>query len=92
MVCFVHECAALLLTEKACLSPCPLQGGLVVGFVHACFAAFMTRFTERVPVLEPIFVIFIGYLSYIVAEIFHFSGIIRSATPRFTRSWKGFEY
>eukprot|EP00730_Choanoeca_flexa_P003566 TRINITY_DN11446_c0_g1_i5.p1 TRINITY_DN11446_c0_g1~~TRINITY_DN11446_c0_g1_i5.p1 ORF type:complete len:853 (+),score=224.11 TRINITY_DN11446_c0_g1_i5:1293-3851(+) len=53
-------------------------GGLIIGIVHGVLAAFVTRFfiPESGRVMEPFILILIGYISYLVAEIFHFSGIV----------------
>eukprot|EP00049_Salpingoeca_infusionum_P005366 m.91377 g.91377 ORF g.91377 m.91377 type:complete len:829 (+) comp12945_c2_seq1:183-2669(+) len=53
-------------------------GGLIMGIVHGLVAAFITRFlvTGSVRFLEPMILIVVGYLSYINAELFHFSGIV----------------
>ena len=51
-------------------------GGTAVGILVGLLAAFMTRFTEHVRVIEPLIVFVMGYISYIGAEIFHLSGIM----------------
>lgn len=51
-------------------------GGLLVGFVYGIIAALTTRFTENIRVIEPLFVFLYSYLSYLTAEMFHFSGIV----------------
>jgi sodium/hydrogen exchanger 3 len=51
-------------------------GGLFIGLVHGVVTALITRFTENVRVVEPMIVIVIAYMSYVTAELFHFSGII----------------
>lgn len=39
-------------------------------------AAFVSRFTHHVKIIEPIFVFVMAYLSYLSAEMFHLSGIL----------------
>ncbi|XP_064395116.1 sodium/hydrogen exchanger 2-like isoform X2 [Halichondria panicea] len=48
----------------------------VIGVLMGMIAAFITRFSEHVHVLEPIIVFTMGYLSYILADMFEFSGIV----------------
>lgn len=51
-------------------------GGVLVGVVWGFLTAFVTRFTSRVRVIEPLFIFVMAYLSYLNAEIFHLSGIL----------------
>ncbi|XP_013384035.1 Na(+)/H(+) exchanger beta isoform X2 [Lingula anatina] len=51
-------------------------GGLAIGVVLGILTAFGTKFTEHVRVMEPMTVFTLAYLSYLTAELFHFSGII----------------
>ncbi|XP_058010616.1 sodium/hydrogen exchanger 2-like [Ahaetulla prasina] len=51
-------------------------GGLSVGLLYAMTAAFTTRFTKNILVIEPLFVFLYSYLSYLTAEMFHLSGIV----------------
>uniref|UniRef100_A0A8C6YF63 Sodium/hydrogen exchanger n=1 Tax=Naja naja TaxID=35670 RepID=A0A8C6YF63_NAJNA len=51
-------------------------GGLLVGLLYAVSAAFTTRFTKNILVIEPLFVFLYSYLSYLTAEMFHLSGIV----------------
>ncbi|KAM6427172.1 sodium/hydrogen exchanger 2-like [Liasis olivaceus] len=51
-------------------------GGLLVGLLYAVTAAFTTRFTKNILVIEPLFVFLYSYLSYLTAEMFHLSGIV----------------
>uniref|UniRef100_A0A8D0L4R9 Sodium/hydrogen exchanger n=1 Tax=Sphenodon punctatus TaxID=8508 RepID=A0A8D0L4R9_SPHPU len=48
----------------------------VVGYFLNFYAAFTTRFTHKIRVIEPLFVFLYSYLSYITAEMFHLSGIM----------------
>lgn len=51
-------------------------GGVSVGIAFGIITALITKTTKKVQVVEPLVVIVIAYLSYIVSELFHFSGII----------------
>ena len=51
-------------------------GGSLVGVFFGFFTSFVTRFTFPAPVIEPLVVLAMGYMSYIVAEMFHLSGIM----------------
>ncbi|CAB3382637.1 Hypothetical predicted protein [Cloeon dipterum] len=51
-------------------------GGLVVGVIGGLFTALITKTTQDVRVVEPLAVLGMAYLSYLSAELFHFSGII----------------
>ncbi|CAI5456198.1 unnamed protein product [Caenorhabditis angaria] len=55
-------------------------GGLTIGMLCGAMTSFMTRYTENVRVVEPVFLFGMAYLSYIGAELFHFSGIIALIT------------
>ena len=50
--------------------------GTLIGVVFGFLTGFMSRFTAHVRVIEPLLVFVMGYLSYLTAEIFHFSGIL----------------
>ncbi|XP_074691127.1 sodium/hydrogen exchanger 2-like isoform X2 [Strix aluco] len=51
-------------------------GGVLVGLTFGMTAAFTTRFTKEIRVIEPLFVFLYSYLSYLTAEMFHLSGIM----------------
>lgn len=51
-------------------------GGVLIGTFLGFIAAFTTRFTHNIRVIEPLFVFLYSYLSYITAEMFHLSGIM----------------
>ena len=51
-------------------------GGSLVGVLFGFLTSFVTRFTFPTPVIEPLVVLTMGYMSYIVAEMFHLSGIM----------------
>lgn len=52
-------------------------GGTLMGVVWGFATAFVSRFTHHVKIIEPIFVFVMAYLSYLSAEMFHLSGILR---------------
>jgi sodium/hydrogen exchanger 3 len=49
---------------------------LLIGVVFGLLAAFITKYSEPVHVLEPIIVFAMGYLAYLLADAFALSGII----------------
>ena len=51
-------------------------GGTLIGVIWGFLTGFVTRFTNHVRVIEPIFIFIMSYLSYLTAEIFHMSGIL----------------
>ncbi|ELU07584.1 hypothetical protein CAPTEDRAFT_224019 [Capitella teleta] len=51
-------------------------GGLSIGIVFGILTALITRTTKHVRVVEPLTILILAYLSFIVAELFHWSGII----------------
>jgi len=51
-------------------------GGTIIGIIWGYVTGFVTRFTNHAPILEPMFVFTMAYLSYLCAEIFHMSGIL----------------
>ncbi|XP_018572204.1 sodium/hydrogen exchanger 3 [Anoplophora glabripennis] len=51
-------------------------GGTVIGVIWGIGTALVTRFTNEVRVIEPIFIFVMAYLAYLNAEIFHMSGIL----------------
>ncbi|XP_049960717.1 Na(+)/H(+) exchanger beta-like isoform X2 [Schistocerca serialis cubense] len=51
-------------------------GGATVGIIFGLITALLTRSTTDVRVVEPLAVLGVAYLSYITAELVHFSGII----------------
>ena len=65
-------CAALLTVSF---------GGLAIGVVCGLLTALITRTTSDVRVVEPLAVFGMAYFSYLSAELFHFSGIIRYQLP-----------
>lgn len=53
-------------------------GGTLIGIIWGFLTGFVTRFTNHVRVIEPIFIFVMSYLAYLNAEIFHMSGILAS--------------
>ncbi|KAK4303533.1 hypothetical protein Pmani_024464 [Petrolisthes manimaculis] len=51
-------------------------GGALIGVVFGFITAFITKYTTDVRVVEPLALLALSYLSYLTAELFHFSGII----------------
>uniref|UniRef100_F6PHK7 Sodium/hydrogen exchanger n=1 Tax=Monodelphis domestica TaxID=13616 RepID=F6PHK7_MONDO len=51
-------------------------GGVFIGLLFGMVAAFTTRFTKAIRVIEPLFVFLYSYLSYLTAEMSHLSGIV----------------
>ncbi|XP_044523861.1 sodium/hydrogen exchanger 1 isoform X2 [Gracilinanus agilis] len=51
-------------------------GGLFVGVIYGIVAAFTSRFTSHIRVIEPLFVFLYSYMAYLSSEIFHLSGIM----------------
>lgn len=51
-------------------------GGFITGIIVGGVTAVLTKTTSNVRVVEPFIVIVLAYLSYVMAELFHFSGII----------------
>lgn len=56
-------------------------GGSVIGIIWGFATGFVTRFTNQVRVIEPIFIFVMAYLAYLNAEIFHMSGILSYVLP-----------
>lgn len=55
-------------------------GGTFLGLLWGLATAFITKYTDHVRVIEPIFVFVMSYLAYLTAELFHFSGIMSIVT------------
>ncbi|RWS13221.1 sodium/hydrogen exchanger 3-like protein [Dinothrombium tinctorium] len=51
-------------------------GGTFMGVIWGLAAAFVSRFTHHVKIIEPCFVFVMAYLAYLSAEMFHLSGIL----------------
>ncbi|GFS30363.1 hypothetical protein TNIN_159401 [Trichonephila inaurata madagascariensis] len=55
---------------------CVSLGGLAIGLIMGVITALITKHTEDVRVVEPLAMLGVAYLSYLLAEMVHFSGII----------------
>ncbi|XP_077594638.1 sodium/hydrogen exchanger 5-like [Stigmatopora nigra] len=51
-------------------------GGTSVGLVFAVILSLLTRFTKKVRIIEPLFVLLLVYLAYLTAELFSLSSIL----------------
>lgn len=51
-------------------------GGTLVGLIFAVILAFVTRFTKKVRIIEPLFIFLLVYLAYLTAELFSLSAIL----------------
>uniref|UniRef100_A0A182VSJ5 Sodium/hydrogen exchanger n=1 Tax=Anopheles minimus TaxID=112268 RepID=A0A182VSJ5_9DIPT len=51
-------------------------GGSIVGIIWGFVTGIVTRFTDHVQIIEPIFILVMAYLAYLNAEVFHVSGIL----------------
>jgi len=48
----------------------------LIGIVFAFSAGLVSRFTNHISVIEPITIFMFGYMSFLLAEMFHLSGIL----------------
>lgn len=51
-------------------------GGLTIGILVGCITAFFLKFTKETRVIEPLVIYVLSYLSFLLAETVHWSGII----------------
>jgi len=51
-------------------------GSIGIGAVLGLLGSFSARFTHHLRTMEPLVVVMIPYLSFLVAEMFHLSGIL----------------
>ena len=51
-------------------------GGLLIGVIFGFISAIVTKFTEQLRIVEPVVIFVISYMSYLVADMFGWSGII----------------
>jgi NhaP-type Na+/H+ or K+/H+ antiporter len=47
-----------------------------IGILLGLFGALLSRFTYRIRIMEPLIVLVICYMSFIIQEMFHLSGIL----------------
>uniref|UniRef100_A0A915IJZ4 Sodium/hydrogen exchanger n=1 Tax=Romanomermis culicivorax TaxID=13658 RepID=A0A915IJZ4_ROMCU len=55
---------------------CVALGGIIIGSISGLITAFLTKYTTKTRVVEPILFFGMSYLSYLLAELVKFSGII----------------
>jgi len=53
-----------------------LLGSSLIGLVCGLVGSSSTRLTHHARLMEPLVVYFVCYLAYVVAELFHLSGIL----------------
>merc|ERR1711971_729021 len=70
---------------------CVVLGGTFIGFFNALFASYITTFTEHVRVAEPLVLYSFAYMSFLGAEVFHWSGIISLIAYGITVKRYGFQ-
>uniref|UniRef100_A0A914Z9U9 Sodium/hydrogen exchanger n=1 Tax=Panagrolaimus superbus TaxID=310955 RepID=A0A914Z9U9_9BILA len=51
-------------------------GGVLIGIVFALIVSFITKYSDPVKILAPVFIVTIPYLAYLTAEMFHLSSIL----------------
>ncbi|KAJ8303381.1 hypothetical protein KUTeg_019777 [Tegillarca granosa] len=51
-------------------------GGSLIGILFGFFGGFITKYTEHVRVIEPLFVFVLGYMMYLTSEMVHLSSIL----------------
>ncbi|KAI6234452.1 Sodium/hydrogen exchanger [Aphelenchoides fujianensis] len=51
-------------------------GGTGIGLLFAMLTAFVTKYTDKVPILNPVFVFLIPFASYLVSEMISLSAIL----------------
>lgn len=51
-------------------------GGTLIGMIYGMFGGFITKYTDHVRIIEPLFVFVLGYLAYLTSEMMHLSGIL----------------
>ena len=55
---------------------CVVFGGLSVGVIMGMASSFIVKFARHTRVIEPLIILVMAYLAYIMAETIHWSGII----------------
>lgn len=53
-----------------------VEFSVVTGIIWGFMTGLVTRFTENVRVIEPVFIFVMAYLAYLNAEMLHLSGIM----------------
>ena len=53
-----------------------IVGSVLIGTLMGLAGGFSARFTPHLRVMEPMVVVVIPYLAFLVAEMFHLSGIL----------------
>jgi len=53
-----------------------IVGSVLIGTLMGLAGGFSARFTHHLRVMEPMVVVVIPYLAFLVAEMFHLSGIL----------------
>ena len=51
-------------------------GGFMIGCIIGLISSYIVKFTKQTRVIEPLIILTMSYLSYILAETIHWSGII----------------
>eukprot|EP00118_Oscarella_pearsei_P007051 m.33312 g.33312 ORF g.33312 m.33312 type:complete len:503 (+) comp31800_c0_seq1:75-1583(+) len=51
-------------------------GALAIGIVLGIVASLMTRFSNHVSAIQPILIVSMGYVAYLLADLLHWSGIV----------------
>lgn len=51
-------------------------GGVLIGLIFGVIASLTTKYTEKTPILEPLIIITLSYLSYLTAEMTSTSSIL----------------
>ena len=60
-------------------------GGSAIGIIWGFLTGFITRFSNKVLLIEPAFIFIMSYLAYISAEAFNMSGILSQVPIYCTR-------
>uniref|UniRef100_A0AC35TI06 Sodium/hydrogen exchanger n=1 Tax=Rhabditophanes sp. KR3021 TaxID=114890 RepID=A0AC35TI06_9BILA len=51
-------------------------GGILIGVVFALVTSWITKYTDKVKILQPVFIFAMPYMAYLTAEIFGLSSIL----------------
>ncbi|CAK9303956.1 unnamed protein product [Gordionus sp. m RMFG-2023] len=52
------------------------MGGIAVGLMVGIIASYVTKYTNKTPNIEPLFMLAMAYLSYLISDLFQISGIM----------------